>query len=406
MQPSVFISYRHTDTGGHANRLFDRLRYWFDAGELFFDLDTFDAGDVFPERIERAIRAAKVVLVVVGPGWLEELNTRAAGKQTTMFARKWPPPFRGRPPARECSCYPCSWVAPAGPRGRRFTPFCEGDRPAVGLPGAYVPRQPGGLGSSVRPAARGARQGRGCSEPRFRSPSEVEQPYHVLDDLLSFHFQDPENRLRDLYESLEARSGVAAVARSALHGMGGVGKTQLALKYTLDYRDRYAGVWWFRAESEGALQADAGKLCEHAKVFVPDGERPSQALKRWLEREEGRWLLVFDNAAEPDALRPHLPQAGSHHSIVTSRNPVWGGIAAPVELDTWTTEQGVRFLAGRSSGGDSGRARRARGGSGWLATGPGAGGQLPGGNPCHGGSLSAIAGWRGCRGRYSRRDGG
>ena len=80
MQPSVFISYRRADTGGHAGRLFDRLSRWFDAGEVFFDVDTFDAGDVFPERIERAIRAAKVVLVVIGPGWLEELNTRATGK--------------------------------------------------------------------------------------------------------------------------------------------------------------------------------------------------------------------------------------------------------------------------------------------------------------------------------------
>ena len=106
--------------------------------------------------------------------------------------------------------------------------------------------------------------------------------------------------------------------------MGGVGKTQLALKYSLDYRDRYAGVWWFRAESEGALQADAGKLCEHAKVFVPDGEQPSQALKRWLEREEGRWLLVFDNATEPDALRPHLPQAGNHHSTEGSSATGYG----------------------------------------------------------------------------------
>ena len=80
MQPSVFISYRHADAGGHARLLFDRLRQWFDAGEVFFDVDTFDAGDVFPERIERAIRAAKVVLVVIGPGWLEVLNTRAAGQ--------------------------------------------------------------------------------------------------------------------------------------------------------------------------------------------------------------------------------------------------------------------------------------------------------------------------------------
>ena len=353
MQPSVFVSYRHADTGGHAGRLFDRLSRWFDAGEVFFDVDTFDAGDVFPERIERAIRAAKIVLVVIGPGWLEELNTRAAGKQTDYVRQEVAAAIQRQAAGEEVLVLPVLMGGAGMPSREALHSDLRGE---IGRLSGYQAHTFQGNQADwdhqfvqLREAI--ARVG-GVPKPRFRSPSEVEQPCHVLDDLLSFHFQDPENRLQELYESLEARSSVAAVARSALHGMGGVGKTQLALKYTLDYRDRYVGVWWFRAESEGALQADAWKLCEHAKVLVPDGERPSHALKRWLEREEGRWLLVFDNAAEPDALRPNLPQAGNHHLIVTSRNPVGGGIAAPVELDIWTTEQGVRFLAGRLSGGE------------------------------------------------------
>ena len=352
MQPSVFISYRRADTGGHAGRLFDRLSRWFDAGEVFFDVDTFDAGDVFPERIERAIRAAKVVLVVIGPGWLEELNRRAAGKQPDYVRQEVAAAIHRQNAGEGVLVLPVLMGGARMPSREVLHSDLRGEigRLSDFQAHTFQGNQADWDHQFVRLREALARA-EGVPKPRFRSPSGVEQPYHALDDLLSFHFQDPENRLQELYESLEARSSVAAVARSALHGMGGVGKTQLALKYTLDYRDRYAGVWWFRAESEGALQADAGKLCEHAKVFVPDGERPSQALKRWLEREEGRWLLVFDNAAEPDALRPHLPQAGNHHSIVTSRNPVWGGIATPMELDVWTTEQGVDFLADRLSGG-------------------------------------------------------
>ena len=70
----IFISYRRTDTGGHAGRLFDRLRHWFDAEVIFYDLDGIDIGEVFPERIEHAVNSAAVVLVLIGPDWLEKIN--------------------------------------------------------------------------------------------------------------------------------------------------------------------------------------------------------------------------------------------------------------------------------------------------------------------------------------------
>ena len=133
--------------------------------------------------------------------------------------------------------------------------------------------------------------------------------------------------------------------------MGGVGKTQLALKYTLDYRDRYVGVWWFRAESDTALQTDMSKCCECIGVLVPEGKHPGQILKQWLESQKGIWLLVFDNAEEPDALRSYLPIGVAHHVIITSRNPAWGNVSRPLEVDVWTTEQSEKYLADRLSGG-------------------------------------------------------
>ena len=75
--PSIFISYRRSDSGGHAGRLFDRLRCWFDTNQLFFDVSSIDWGEDFPEEIEQAIRKAKAVLVLIGPDWLENINNRA-----------------------------------------------------------------------------------------------------------------------------------------------------------------------------------------------------------------------------------------------------------------------------------------------------------------------------------------
>ena len=54
MTPSIFISYRQSDSAVYAGRIFDRLRLWFGTDELFFDLDTIDTGDDFPEKIDLA----------------------------------------------------------------------------------------------------------------------------------------------------------------------------------------------------------------------------------------------------------------------------------------------------------------------------------------------------------------
>lgn len=86
--PSIFISYRRSDTGGHSGRLFDRLRCWFATEELFIDVDSIDWGDDFPEKIEEAICAAKVVLVIIGPDWLDSINERASQSQIDFVRRE------------------------------------------------------------------------------------------------------------------------------------------------------------------------------------------------------------------------------------------------------------------------------------------------------------------------------
>lgn len=74
--PPIFISYRRSDAGGHAGRLADRLKRSFGNDAVFFDVDSIGYGDVFPERIDAALRAAYVVLIVVGKTWVDTLNER------------------------------------------------------------------------------------------------------------------------------------------------------------------------------------------------------------------------------------------------------------------------------------------------------------------------------------------
>jgi tetratricopeptide (TPR) repeat protein len=347
----IFVSYRRADAGGHAGRLFDRLAHWFDADALFYDLDGIDMGDTFPERIEATLERAAVVLVVIGPDWLAEINKRVSQPGVDFVRREVELALARHQAGKEVVVVPVLLGGAAMPSAHQFhedlkvvlAPLCALDAHE------FRGKQADWENQFVRLRERIA-QAPGVPAPRFRTPAGAEQPFHLIDHNVSPYFQDPNHVLASLHEQLTASGSAAVLARAALYGMGGVGKTQLALKYSHEYRDLYAGVWWFRAESDTTLQLDAQDCCQTVGAPIQDGETPSAALKRWLARQTTPWLLVYDNAEEVAALRPHLPQAGPHHLIITSRNAAWGGLAQPVELEVWTPEQGADFLAVRLPG--------------------------------------------------------
>ena len=348
MSPSIFISYRRSDAGGHAGRLFDRLKSWFDTGEVFFDVDTIDSGDVFPLRIERGLRAARAVLVVIGPTWLDTLNERAAEAKQDYVRQEVVLAVNRQVADEDVAVIPLLMGGAEMPSRFQLASDLppEIHRLLDYQAHAFQGSQADWDHQFVRLRQRLAAV-QGVPTPLFWLPLGVDQPYAVDDDLLSFHFQDPRRRLQAVRGLLETEGSAGGGSRIAVHGMGGVGKTQLVLKYTLDYRDLYAGVWWFRAETDSALQMDALKCCAEVGVFVPDREPAARALKRWLERQEHAWLLVFENATGPEVLRRYLPQGASHHVVITSRSPAWGSIAVPLALDVWTKEQGAAFLKDR-----------------------------------------------------------
>ena len=91
MSASIFISYRRLDAEGHARWLHDRLTYWFDADALFFDTEHITPGDHFPQRLVDGVDSAKVVLVLIGPDWLSEINRRATLPETDFVRNEVEP---------------------------------------------------------------------------------------------------------------------------------------------------------------------------------------------------------------------------------------------------------------------------------------------------------------------------
>ena len=137
---------------------------------------------------------------------------------------------------------------------------------------------------------------------------------------------------------------------AALHGMRGVGKTTLAAAYAEHCRGDYRATWWIRAQSEESLRADLVALgVRLGWAGADDKEEPALAAVTERLRHEGEGvLLIFDNAADADAVRRYLPRGGGCQVLITSNAQAWRGIATPVEIRVWPRSVGAEYLLTRT----------------------------------------------------------
>lgn len=157
---------------------------------------------------------------------------------------------------------------------------------------------------------------------------------------------------RELLDSLHQRlrAGTTAVLPEALHGAGGVGKSQLVIEYVYLHQQDFDLIWWIPAERPAQIQSALVELATRLDLPVPSTANTAvpavlEALR--IGRPYSNWLLIFDNAEDPDDVEQFFPKGGPGSIVVTSRNSAWRDVANSLPVDVFERQESIDLLRRR-----------------------------------------------------------
>ncbi len=192
------------------------------------------------------------------------------------------------------------------------------------------------------------------------SEAEARQLLEASLTALSPHWSVPYQRnvfftgrdalLDQLHQFLHTDQAMALTQSYALYGLGGIGKTQIALEYAYRYALEYSAIFWIEGETVESILASLGRIAGHLQLPEhgnSDQQRMVAAVQHWLATN-GTWLLIWDNVEDPELLHSFLPPARQGAILITTRRTSLGTLAHSLELSPMTLDEGAAFVLRRA----------------------------------------------------------
>ncbi len=331
MEYDLFISYaRRDNTEGRVTELVNRIREDFAAFASrplnpFFDVDEIGGMEDWRHRILRGLRESRLMLACLSPAYLD--SDYCEWEFTEYVKYETGRPYMGEgvapiyfvevpgwdEPGFETRCK--EWVAELL-RRQQFDLRPWHREGADALRDGEVRRRMGELGGRIADRIRlGEEAGRRLGNVETHNP----------------HFVGRTSEMRRIHESVMlGRMGVL----TAVHGMGGVGKTALATEYAHAFAAGYGGGrWLLRCEGREDLPGTIALLAAPLGVTFTEPEQYDVALQYQrviaelrrlvMENEPHHALLLLDNVDRPKLLEPaqtgQLPDGDWLHLLATTR---------------------------------------------------------------------------------------
>jgi hypothetical protein len=165
-------------------------------------------------------------------------------------------------------------------------------------------------------------------------------PFSLSDVSETQNFVAREEELAEMHAALDNKSSRSTVI---LHGLGGIGKTQLSVAYAKRHKDHYSAIFWLNIKDKDSVKQSFAKLARQILRVYPSAnplnsvdmggnlDDVADAVKAWLSFPGNtRWLMIYDNYDNPKVpsnkdlaavdVHKYLPEAYQGSVVITTRS--------------------------------------------------------------------------------------